>query len=342
MPIIIVSLILLACSWWLTGAVRRYALTSQLVDVPNERSSHTRVTPSGGGLAIVFVFIASIALLLGLQQIELPLALAIIGGGGMIAAIGYIDDRRDISPQVRIIVHFAATLWLVALVQGSPTLNLGPFQIDTAWLVYPIEIIGIMWCINLYNFMDGIDGLAGGQAIFVGIAGAVLFILSGSNSVFGLVSWLLAIASIGFLLWNYPPARIFMGDVGSGFLGFIIAGLIVISIHQTDIPVLSWVILMAAFVVDSTFTLLRRMLRGEKWYSAHRSHAYQHATQRFQKHSTVTLWMMIINVVWLMPLAILTLYYENLSILLLLVAIFPLLILCVYFRAGSQSGESKR
>lgn len=335
MTLVIVYALLVVLSWGLTGVVRRYAIQSQLVDVPNERSSHNVVTPSGGGLAIVVVYLVGVVFLAVTQMLDLSLALAIAGGGSAVAVIGYIDDRRDISPLIRILVHIAAAIWLLVWVGGTPVLRFGSTVIDVVWLIYLLEFVGIVWCINLYNFMDGIDGLSGGQAVFVGVAGTLLFAVSGYS--YGTAA-LMAVASAGFLLWNWPPARIFMGDVGSGFLGFIIASLIVISIHHTHVPILSWVMVMAVFVTDSTFTLLRRMLRGDKWYAAHRSHAYQNATQRFDNHLIVTMSVIQLNVVWLLPLAMMNLYSRSGSVqlVLTLLALVPIALLTLYFRAGAK------
>jgi Fuc2NAc and GlcNAc transferase len=148
-------------------------------------------------------------------------------------------------------------------------------------------LVGIVWMTNLYNFMDGIDGLAGGEATIVcGFAGALI----AASGQFGLalVAWLLAASSAGFLAWNWAPARLFMGDVGSGFIGFVIAVLAVASENARALTLLGWVTLSSIFVVDATATLVRRALHGEQWYSAHRLHAYQRAVQAGLSHRRVT------------------------------------------------------
>lgn len=332
---VMILIVLSMLSWRLTGAVRQYALRSQLVDIPNDRSSHTTITPSGGGLAITLVFLLGIIVLAITHEIDISLAIGFIGGGCMLAVVGYIDDRRSISPMTRIVVHAAGTVWLLVFIQGKPTIRLDGLWLEVDWLIYPLEIVGVIWCINLFNFMDGIDGLAGGQALFVGLAGGALFLIADYKE-FGRLPWIMAAASAGFVAWNRPPARIFMGDVGSGFLGFVIAGLVVTSIHHTNIPLMCWFILMGVFVVDSTATLLRRFLRGEKWYDAHRSHAYQHATQKYKSHLHVTLSVMFINVFWLLPLSIVAWLNQDHTIILGSLTILPILVLAMYFRAGAK------
>jgi Fuc2NAc and GlcNAc transferase len=252
--------------------------------VPNDRSSHTIPTPRGGGLAIVLCFFAGIILL---HPHPTPLTYALLTGSTMIALIGYIDDHRALSAKIRFAVH------ILAAITGMYFLNL-PF-----WTLLPIA-----WCINLYNFMDGIDALASLQGLFVSLAAAGTLLYLGDITT-AKICFTLAATLTGFLCWNWPPARIFMGDVGSGTLGFIFAMLI----FSGTLPLTFWFILMAVFICDATFTLLRRMLGGEKWYSAHRSHAYQRFVQRGYSHKQVAMGILLFNLCILLPLAWLSLSY---------------------------------
>ena len=173
----------------------------------------------------------------------------------------------------------------------------------SGWSAQVFAALLIVWLLNLYNFMDGIDGIAGIEAVTVGAGCAVVAFVVGYPAG-AIACLLLAAASAGFLAWNFPPARIFMGDAGSGFLGVVFGVLAVDASRQTPELLWSWLILLGAFIVDATVTLLRRLIRGERVYEAHRSHAYQHAARAIGKHRPVTLAIGAINVLWLLPLAL--------------------------------------
>jgi Fuc2NAc and GlcNAc transferase len=274
-------------SWLIAGRVRQYAIRDSLLDVPNERSSHSVPTPRGGGVAIAVVTLCGAALSAALGLVPIRLAIAIIGGGALVACVGFIDDRRGLSPLIRALAQTAAATWTVGWLGGLPALDVGVGTVRLGWWGGGLAVAGIVWVTNLYNFMDGIDGLAGGEATLVGGAAGVLFLATGRTDL-ALMAWLVAAGSAGFLLWNWPPAKLFMGDVGSGLLGFLFATLAVASENTGSLPLLTWVILTAAFLVDATITLVRRALRGERWYAAHRSHAYQRAVQYGRSHQRVT------------------------------------------------------
>lgn len=286
----------------MTGLVRSYAI-KWLLDQPNERSSHALPTPRGGGLAIVIVFHVGVILLWWVDILLTPIALAFLGGGLLISVIGWIDDHRHVPAKWRALVHFVAASWTVYCLGGLSQLNLGGFNLPLPGIGSILAVIGIVWLINLYNFMDGIDGIAGGQGVIVALMGGALLWLAGNQGL-ALTAWLLAAACAGFLVWNWPPARIFMGDVGSGLIGFIFGVLALASEKAAAVPILIWVLLLALFVGDSTLTLLNRMIQREKWYTAHRSHGYQRLVQMGYSHRDVTLGFIGINVLVLWPLAL--------------------------------------
>lgn len=288
----------------ITGYVRNYALNKAILDIPNERSSHAVPTPRGGGIAIVITFLFSILLLAMHHIIPAHLAWALIGGGIMIAAVGYWDDVHGLSARWRALVHFVAACWALCWLGGFPVVTMGIWHIHWGWLGVPIAILGIMWLTNLYNFMDGIDGFASMEGAFVGLASGIIIWLAGAPN-FAWICFLLSAAIAGFLVWNWPPAKIFMGDVGSGTLGFIFAVLLIASSNETQLSPLFWIILLAVFIFDATFTLIRRMRRKEPLYQAHRSHAYQQLIQRGNSHMTVTLGAFMINCLVMLPLSFL-------------------------------------
>ena len=186
-------------------------------------------------------------------------AAAFIGGGGLVALVGWLDDRRGVHAAVRAVVHCVAAGWAVYLVGGLPSYSTGTEHVHLGAIGGLLAVLGIVWATNLYNFMDGIDGIAGGQALCAGVFGGALLLLSGSAGLAS-VAFLVAAATAGFLAWNWAPAKIFMGDVGSGFLGFTFGALAVASENDGGVPLLLWVLLLGVFVVDATVTLLRRTL----------------------------------------------------------------------------------
>lgn len=271
-------------SWLLTRFLRGYALERSLLDVPNHRSSHTVATPRGGGLAIAAASLGGIAALGALGVVPLPAVLALLGGGAMIAAIGWLDDRSHVAARWRFLVHLAAASWALYWAGGLPALSLGTWRVELGMAGPVLGALGIVWLTNLYNFMDGIDGIAGGEALTVGAAAGILLWTGGVPGL-GAASLVMAVASAGFLVWNWSPARIFMGDVGSGYLGFVFAVLALFSERQGRLPLLLWAVLLGVFLFDATVTLVRRVMRGERFFDAHRKHAYQRAVQAGWPHS---------------------------------------------------------
>ena len=284
---IVVTLLALPLSWWLTGQVRRYALAHSVLDIPTNRSSHSTPQPRGGGVAIVVVVLAGLLPLRLLGELETGTVIAISGGGILVAAIGWLDDHRSIPAVVRAAVHFGAAAWALTWLGGLEGLHIGPHELYLGTAGAILAAVGIVWCTNLYNFMDGIDGIAGGEAVSAGLLGSVMLVTTGNEGL-ATVALLIAASSGGFLFWNWPPARIFMGDVGSGFLGFTFCVLALSSEIAGSAPLAAWILLLGVFFFDATTTLVRRVLQRERWYDAHHSHAYQRAVQSGMSHSRVT------------------------------------------------------
>lgn len=327
-----------ASSALLTGLVRRYALARSLLDVPNARSSHTAPTPRGGGVAIVAVTLAGLSVLAVSGGLSWPALWAVMGAGGLVALVGFLDDHGHIAARWRLLAHFAAAAWALAWLGGMPPLPAFGTLFDLGWLGAALAAVYLVWLLNLYNFMDGIDGIASVEAIAVGLGGAVLYLLTGHPS-HAMVPLVLAAAAAGFLFWNFPPARIFMGDAGSGFLGIVLGVLSLQAAWQAPQLFWSWVILLGVFIVDATLTLLRRLLRGEKVYEAHRSHAYQHASRHFGRHLPVTLAVVAIDLCWLLPIALWVGVGGLEGMLGVALAYLPLIVLALKFRAGMPDSK---
>ena len=331
------SLFLIAvvlASWALTWALRHYALANSVMDIPNARSSHRIPTPRGGGVAIVVTFLAAVIVLWGAGLLSLSYVLAVGGAAAWIAVVGFMDDHGHIPARWRLLAHFLGAAWAVYWLGGVAPVDLFGVILDLGWLGMFLAVLYLVWLLNLYNFMDGIDGIASIEAISVTAAGALFHYLIGQSASAG-VSLALLAAVLGFLIWNFPPAKIFMGDAGSGFLGMVMG---VMSLQAGWIePELfwCWLIMLGVFVVDATLTLLRRLIRGEKVYEAHRSHAYQFASRRFASHRVVTLSVLGINLLWLLPMALLVLNGILSGVGGLIIAYAPLIFLAMYFRAGA-------
>lgn len=335
--------------WWLLSAaagvslcltwvLRRYALARCLIDIPNERSSHRIPTPRGGGMAIALAFLGCLPVLWALDLLPLRLLVALSGSGGLIALIGFLDDHYHISRRWRLFFHFMAAAWALFWLEGMPALTVAGLNLPRGWLSNGIAAVYVVWLLNLYNFMDGIDGIASIEAITVCLGGVLLYLIVAPGNAQWIVPAVLLASVAGFLYWNYPPARIFMGDAGSGFLGVTLA---VFSIQAAWVaPNLfwAWVIMLGVFIVDASVTLVRRIFRGgRKYLEAHRSHAYQYAARLFGAHKPVSLAVGVINLVWLCPLAtIVGLGYLD-GALGLLIAYVPLVGLALRLKAGAQA-----
>ena len=317
----------------LTGLLRKYALSRGLMDVPNARSSHEIPTPRGGGVAIVLSFLMVLPFMGVAGGLSSSFLTSLIGAGALTALIGFLDDHGHIAARWRLLGHFIAAVWALYWIGGMPPVEAFGFLLDLGWLGHITAVIYLVWMLNLYNFMDGIDGLASVEAICVCVGACIVYFLSGHG--LSIAPLILALAVCGFLYWNFPPARIFMGDAGSGFLGVVLGVLSLQAAWVSPQLFWSWLILLGVFVVDATFTLVRRLLRGEKVYEAHRSHGYQFASRHYGAHKPVTMVVALINLFWLLPLAVCMVKFDLDGVLMLFLAYAPLFFLAVKFGAGS-------
>jgi Fuc2NAc and GlcNAc transferase len=326
----------LLASATLTYLVRRLALSRGLLDVPNARSSHSKPTPRGGGLAIVLAASAGFCALYGAGVLDSDLFIALTGGGTTIAVVGLLDDRKPLPAGVRFAVHVAAAAWAMVWLGGLPPLRLGASLVNLGWAGHVLAVLGIVWTLNLFNFMDGIDGIAASEAVFVAASGGSLLLIAGLSPPVPTAALVFAAACAGFLPWNWPLARIFMGDVGSGYLGYTIAVLAIAATRDSPVFAWVWLLLGGAFFVDATVTLARRILRGERPHVAHRSHAYQWLARRWGSHRPVTLAVIAVNVLWLLPSAWVAANYPPLALWILAGAFAPLIIVALAAGAGRQ------
>lgn len=305
-----------------------------ILDVPNSRSSHTAATPRGGGVGIVLVFLATVLFFWMSGRIRPEWGGAFFVGGALVAVVGFMDDVLGLPAPARASIHILAGLWVIWRLHVPQTLRESDLQ-NWVWPAAVICLMALVWLTNLFNFMDGIDGLAGTEAVFVASSQAVLLSVNGFHDLSS-ISWAIAAAVLGFLVWNWPPAKIFMGDVGSGFLGFIFGVLAICGASYGLKYLIACFILLLAFVADATITLLRRMSLGGKWYKAHRTHAYQRAARKYQSHRLVTLAVLALDVGWLLPMAWAVIVWPRFALPLAVAAAIPTIALILYFRPGEK------
>lgn len=328
-------LIAFICDLFLVGHAHKW----KLIDEPNHRSSHHIPTPSGGGIGIVLA--GSITGLFLAWQFSWVYGAVVLAISCTLAGVGLKDDRQPLPASLRLGIQMVLGGCLLFVLGGMPELQ----RFVEAWsgrsFIYILLLLVIVWWINLFNFMDGIDGLAGGQAAFMLLAASGLLVWSRPDIIGSpALIWMLCIAAAicGFLILNWAPAKIFMGDVGSVYLAFMVLALGLLTIRNDWIavaPGLSmWVILGATFVTDATVTLFTRMFTGKRWYEAHRSHAYQRLTRKFGQHKAVTMLYIGINLLWLFPLAAACVFMPLWSGVWVLLAYTPLVIGAIRVGAG--------
>lgn len=290
--------------------------------IPNARSFHHAPTPSIGGLAIVLPVLGYLGYV-AWTGAQAPLGLAL--GAGLLAIVGIRDDIKELSS----IFRFTCQILAVVLVL---------WQLELPYPFVVIVCIGValVWHVNLFNFMDGIDGIAGTQCLFYCLG--VLWLAGDLPGWLGEMTWLLAGSAVGFLVFNWPPARIFMGDVGSGFLGLVLAVMALEMAHHGFLPLVASLLLLVGFWFDASYTLCIRIVSGQKFTQAHRSHLYQNLAAQ-KGHQWTTLAYVIYGGIWLLPLASFSLRYPQLNLLWLVLAIAPMAGAAWYFKAGMPEAD---
>lgn len=326
-----------------TWALRVYAIKHNVIDRPNQRSSHSVPTPRGGGVAIVLTFLAALVWFYYIHTLTLNIFLGFFIPGVIVAVIGFLDDHGHIAARWRLLMHFLAAVIGLYYLGSFPVVTLFGYDLSLSWIGMILGCFYLVWMLNLYNFMDGINGLASSQAVMFAACSAILIVLnnfsSTSTSIYPLTLALTGAAS-GFLVWNFPVAKIFMGDAGSGFLGIII-GLMILHIAKVDSHFfIAELCLLGVFIVDATTTLLRRVVAGKKVYEAHASHGYQILARKFGSHIPVTLLVIAVNLLWLFPIAWLIASARIDGLLGLIIAWLPLFFVAFKCGAGVKDKES--
>lgn len=318
----------------MTYFMRTYALKKNIIDNPNERSSHSVPTPRGGGVAVVCSYLLALLVLMYNQQLTLYIGLTLMASGFVIALLGFLDDHGHINSMLRLAIHFLVAIGVVISLGGFAKVTV--FNgLELGFIANIIAVFFLVWLLNLYNFMDGINGIASVEAITTTVSVAILYcVLSASLNTDLLL--LLAASVFGFLLWNFPKAKIFMGDACSGFLGLTLGILALIALKENLGLFCAWIICLGVFIVDATYTLVKRVLSGYKMYDAHRSHGYQILSRKWGSHTPVTMGVVFINILWLFPIAYFTVQeYFVMPELGVLIAYLPLVLIAVFLKAGN-------
>ena len=302
----IAILMFVACvSLYGTYLYRVIALRYQIVAKINSRSLHSRLVPRGGGIAFACVFAVSVIVIWAFGGLPTWLMLCLGLGGAAAALIGFVDDVRDVRATWKLLAQLCLAVWVLAIFFAL--LKAPAISDYTGTLLFPLTLTSLfvsVWFINLYNFMDGIDGMAISGAVFICIAAIVVLAISGGDAYFIFVFALLAASCLGFLFFNLPPASIFMGDAGSIFLGYSLGTLLLSTVVLEQISLWTWIAILGYFIGDTTTTGLFRLFRVKKWYGVHRSHAYQNLARIYNSHAKVTYGVTLYHMLWALPLAI--------------------------------------
>lgn len=334
MSIFAQSIVFFILALLFTGYMRHYALKKNIIDNPNERSSHSVPTPRGGGVAVVCSYLLALAVLIYSQQLTVHIGLTLMVAGFVIALLGFLDDHGHINSMLRLAIHFLVAIGAVISLGGFAEVTI--FNgVQLGFIANIVAVLFLVWLLNLYNFMDGINGIASIEAITTTASMAMLYYVLNTSLNSDLL-WLLAACVFGFLLWNFPKAKIFMGDACSGFLGLTLGILALIALKENLVLFCAWIICLGVFVVDATYTLIKRVLSGYKMYDAHRSHSYQILSRKLGSHTPVTLAIAAINLLWLFPIAYITTTqqwaYPEFAV---LIAYLPLVFLAIKLKAGN-------
>jgi UDP-N-acetylmuramyl pentapeptide phosphotransferase/UDP-N-acetylglucosamine-1-phosphate transferase len=288
----------------LTWVVLHILLRREILDRPNERSSHTRPTPRGGGWGLMLALLPF--WIWGTWRAGRTgdaVEYLLLAGTLLLMAVSWTDDRRGLGPAIRFATQFLAAGLVMAFLPADLSLSGGllPIVLDRL-----IATIAWLWFVNLFNFMDGIDGITGGSAAAMGLGLMLVWLRHGPDQLQSFRGAMIAAVSVGFLVWNWQPAKIFLGDVGSVPLGFLLGyGLIRLAMDRGWIPAL---IIALYYLADATITLLKRARRGERIWQAHRQHYYQRSTQSGRSHGE-TARMAIVAQLWLSILAWLSMFW---------------------------------
>ena len=304
--------------------LKKSALRLKIVAIPNERSLHNKVTPRGGGVIIAIVFLAFLLVFYITRQIMVAEFLVLFGGGLIMAVTGFLDDILELKASIRFIIQFFVAGWGLYWIGGIPsTVFFERLPILYA-IANAVAVVALVWFINSFNFIDGIDGLSTSSATFFSLSIGGYFLWQGIEP-YGSLLIVLAACSLAFLCFNWPPAKMFLGDAGSNFFGYLFGAMVLITVKNGNLSIWTWLIILAYLITDTTTTTFLRLCLVKGWYHTHRSHAYQNLARVLDNHKFVTCLITGINVFYLLPLAYLSIQYQQYAWLAFAASVIPIL-----------------
>lgn len=315
----------------------KYSKSFGLLDVPNHRSSHSTPTPKGGGLSLYLSFNLALILSYEFGFIVTEVVQPLLFGSPIVAILGWLDDQKNLPAKLRLIIHLCVGFAIFFILTDGFRINIyvSHLPVNYKYIIMPFIILYISWFINLYNFMDGLDGLAGSTGLVASLFLAALFYLNNIFT-FSYIYLLLAAGLVGFLIFNWSPAKIFLGDTGAYFLGFIFSTMSLITLIYEEVPLHVTIILFALFITDATYTLLVRLIRRENVFEAHRQFAFQKWNRKGLSHRKISLFYLSICIFWLCPLSYAAYVRPDYSMLFTVIAFIPLIYFCYSKRAGTE------
>ena len=320
--------LVLLVSTWLTRLYRSFAINKEIISNPNNRSLHKYFKPSGGGIVFSLICILSVSILSVIEIIEFEM-LMVFGLGALCATLfGFIDDIYDINALLKLTIQVALSIWVLIWFDVGELIILNWLPL---WISLILCCFLLVWMMNLYNFMDGIDGMAASGTIFACFALIATLIITSGFSTLVIILSLLLFSCLGFLIYNWPPATLFMGDSGSVFLGYFFGSLIIISLINGDISFWTWLIVFSYFFGDTNVTIIMRLILSKKWYKPHRSHGYQNLARILDNHKKVTIGVQVYNIFYILPLTVFSVTIPMWAEFFSILAIAPVIILSIYF-----------
>ncbi len=347
---VLIGLVVFAAGCVLTNRLIPLLSRYRIMDYPNARSLHVTPVPRSGGLSIVIIFSAVSLFFIADPAVNQFHFTVLFAAGLAIAILGFLDDISGVSVPLRFALHILIVGGCVFFL-GTPSVPVGEYIFEAGWRgLYMLEFIVLLWVVNFFNFMDGIDMIASVEAISIALGATLILALTAPAHEMIAPLICLVAATAGFLIWNYPPARVFMGDVASGFLGLVLGLATIITSIDQSMNIWAWFILFGVFFTDATVTVLRRLAGRRKIHAAHCDHAYQRAAMMWQAksdkeysqsravaHRNVSAAIAAINIIWLLPFALAAALRPQWGAILTCVALLPLVV--VAFALGAGSGR---
>ena len=303
---------------------KRIAIRLGILASPNFRTLHESSIPRGAGIVFSSIFVIGVFVLWNFNLLSEELLFILGFGGAMATLFGFVDDVYDIRASSKLLIQICLSIWMVNFLnEGALLSQAGLLSI----IKVPLFIIFIVWMINAYNFMDGIDGMAISGAFYVSSTLTLITLTTNGSSELAILFILLMTCAGAFMLFNWPPASIFMGDSGSIFLGYLFGSLILITVARGDLSLWTWLVIFGYFFADTTVTQIVRLILVKKYYKPHRSHAYQNLARITGSHFKVTSSVTLYHIIWLLPLSLWTVLKPDMEIIAAFLAVFPGLII---------------